>query len=265
MRSNLLGMGLCSAVAAVAVAGSANASTYLTLNQADPLNMSGLISNSASAFTSEFNYQSSGNKVKLWNALGSSSLPPQQAANPGLTYWGPSNAGPGSRPERSFEVSWNNTTGVFSTKVYDTTDFTGTASISLSQTTVSTSFGGSANAGGDFTIRGILQFSAGYQFSGGSFYMRVNGRVQNGTNDLNGINFVLSPSLQNTATASPGTIVLSNMQFNGGNGFVLLDGLAGTYTGASENNYFNLAVVPAPGAVALLGLAGLAGGRRRKA
>jgi hypothetical protein len=86
----------------------------------------------------------------------------------------------------------------------------------------------------------------------------VSARVDNGTNNLTGINFL-------TAPANIGSIVLSNVQFNGGNGFVGVGGVDGTYSGSSANNFYNLAVVPAPGALALLGAAGLVGARRRRA
>jgi MYXO-CTERM domain-containing protein len=89
----------------------------------------------------------------------------------------------------------------------------------------------------------------------------VNARVDNGTNNLTGLNFVTSL----TSGGTGASIVLSNVQFNGGNGFVGVGGVNGTYSGSSQNNYYNLSVVPAPGAVALLGAAGLVGGRRRRA
>ena len=250
------------AVAAVAVAGSTNAAVnYLTMTQAANPSNTGWTTTTGSAFTSEFNYQSTGNKLRLWNRTGSSSAP-TAVVNPGNTYWGPSNEAPSAaRPSRSWEVIWNNATGTMTTKIYDTVDWTGSASADLSMTLPVTLFGGQADAGGDFTLRGVAQFASGASQSGGSFYFRVNARVDNGTNNLTGLNFVTSL----TSGGTGASIVLSNVQFNGGNGFVGVGGVNVTYSGSSQNNYYNLSVVPAPGAVALLGAAGLVGGRRRRA
>ena len=261
MRSNLLGLGLCSAVAAVAVAGSANAAvTYLTMTQAANPSSTGWTSTTGSAFTSEFNYQSSGNKLRLWDRLGSSSAP-TKVVNPSNEYWGPSNAVPGApRPQRSWEVSWDNTTGTMTTKIYDTMDWTGSASANLSMVLPATLFGGQVNAGGDFTLRGVAQFASGASQNSGNFYFRVNARVDSGTNNLTGINFLTAP----TGGGTGASIVLSSVQFNGGNGFVSVGGADGTYTGSSLNNFYNLAMVPAPGAAVLVGVAGLMT-RRRKA
>jgi hypothetical protein len=264
MRSNLL-VGFGSAVAAVAVAGSASASvTYLTMTQVAgyPSSGTGFLTGTESAMTSDFNYQSSNNKVRMWNRLGSSSSP-QQVANPGLTYWGPGNSNPSaSRPSRSWEIIWNNTAKTFTTKVYDTTDWTGTASANLTQATALTSFGGAVDSGaGDFTLRGIAQFAAGATQTGANFYFRVNARVTAGSDMLAGININTRPD-----GATGGSIVLSSVQFNGGNGFVSVGGADGTYnaSGGQLNNYYSFATVPAPGAAALVGLAGLIA-RRRKA
>ena len=59
---------------------------------------------------------------------------------------------------------------------------------------------------------------------------------------------------------------LKSVPFNGGNGFVSVGGADGTYnaSGGQLNNYDSFATVPAPGAAALVGLAGLVA-RRRKA
>ena len=251
------------AVAAVAVAGSANASMYLTMTQAAgyPTSGTGFLTGTESAFTSEFNYQSNNNKLRMWNRSGSSSAP-QQFVNPSNTYWGPNSGSNAGGPVRSWEISWNNTSKVLSTMIYDTTDWTGSASASLSLATVNTTFGGAVDAGGDFTLRGVAQFASGTAFAGSNFYFRVNARVTSGSNLLSGININTRPD---GATAGTGSIVLSDVQFNGGNGFVSVSGANGTYSGSQLNNYYNLAVVPAPGAVALLGAAGLVGGRRRRA
>lgn len=252
-------------VAAVAVAGSANASvTWLTLTQANPFPATGT---TESALTSEFNYQSDNNKLKVWNRSGGASQNPAgnpntKAVNPGSTYWGPDNNNPSaSRPSRSFEVSWNNTTKSFTTNIYDTTDWTGAASASLTQAAVNTSLGAAVDFGGDFTVRGVARFASGTSFSSGNFYFRVNARVAIVPGGVTGINFATSPG----ASAGTGSISLSNMQFNGGNGFESIVGADGTFSGAFANNYFALATVPAPGAVALFGAAGLIGGRRRRA
>lgn len=248
-------------LASVALAGSASASTYLTMTQAANPSDTSWTATTGSAFTSEFNYQSTGNKLRLWDRLGSSSAP-TAAVNPGNEYWGPSAADPSaSRPQRSWEVIWNNTTGSMTTRIYDTADWTGAASANLSMTLPTTLFGGQADAGGDFTLRGIAQFASGASQSAGSFYWRVNARVDNGTNNLTGINFLVAP----TGGGVDASIVLSDIQFNGGNGFVNVAGVNGTYVAPNSNNFYNLAVVPAPGALALLGAAGLLGGRRRRA
>lgn len=247
-------------VAFAIVAGSASASTYLTMTQAANPSDTGWTSTTGSAFTSEFNYQSTGNKLRLWDRTGSSSAP-TQAINPGNEYWGPNSANPGApRPQRSWEVIWNNTTGSMTTRIYDTTDWTGTASADLSMTLPSTLFGGQADAGGDFILRGVAQFATGASESSGSFYWRVNARVDNGTNNLTGINFLVAPA----GGGAGASIVLSNLQFNGGNGFVNVAGVNGTYVAPNSNNFYNLAVVPAPGALALLGAAGVVGKRRRR-
>jgi hypothetical protein len=205
----------------------------------------------------------------MWNRLGSSSQSfsgnvNQVAVNPSLTYWGPDNATPSaSRPSRSWEIIWNNTAKTFTTKVYDTIDWTGTASADLTQATALTSFGGAVDSGaGDFTLRGIAQFAAGATQTGSNFYFRVNARVTAGSNMLAGMNINTRPD-----GATGGSIVLSSVQFNGGNGFVSVGGADGTYlaSGGQLNNYYSFATVPAPGAAALLGLAGFIGGRRRKA
>lgn len=257
MRSNLLGLGLCSAVAAVAVAGSANAAvTYLTLTQA----AGGLPSTGTStAFTSEFNYQTSNNKLRMWNAAGSSSAP-QQVANPSQFYWGPfTGTDLTNRPSRSWEVIWNNSTKTMTTKIYDTADWTGTASANLSLATVDNGSYGAVDAGGDFTLRGVLQFASGSATTGANFYFRVNARVSSTSNVMTGIN--LNPRL--TVNTGTGLIKLSSVEFNGGNGFVSVVGAAGDYS-SQVNNYFEFATVPSPGAAALVGLAGLMA-RRRKA
>jgi hypothetical protein len=124
-----------------------------------------------------------------------------------------------------------------------------------------TLFGGQADAGGDFILRGVAQFASGASQTGGSFYWRVNARVDNGTNNLTGINFLVAP----TGGGSGASIMLSDIQFNGGNGFVNVAGVNGTYIAPNSNNFYNLTVVPAPGALALLGAAGLVSGRRRRA
>lgn len=248
------------AVAAAIVAGSASASTYLTLTQAANPSDTGWIATTGTAFASEFNYQSTGNKLRLWDRNGSSSAP-TQAVNPGNTYWGPSNEDPSAnRPQRSWEVIWNNTTGSMTTRIYDTTDWTGAASADLSMTLPNTLFGGQADAGGDFVLRGVAQFATGALQNSGTFYWRVTARVDNGTNNLTGINFLVAPAGGGTGAS----IVLSDLQFNGGNGFVNVLGVNGTYVAPNSNNFYNLAVVPAPGALALLGVAGLAGSRRRR-
>ena len=250
------------AVAAVLAAGSANASTYLTMTQAAgyPASGTGFLTGTESAFTSEFNYQSNNNKLRLWNRSGGSSAP-QAVVNPSNTYWGPNSGSNTGGPIRSWEISWNNTTKVFSTMIYDTADWTGSASANLSLSTVNTTFGGAVDAGGDFTLRGVAQFASGTSFTGSNFYFRVNARVTTGSNLLSGININTRPD---GATAGVGSIVLSDVQFNGGNSFVGVSGVNGTYSGSQLNNYYDLAVVPAPGAVALLGAAGLYSGRRRR-
>ena len=107
----------------------------------------------------------------------------------------------------------------------------------------------------------LASHSSGTSFAGSNFYFRVNARVTTGSNLLSGININTRPD---GATAGVGSIVLSDVQFNGGNGFVGVSGVNGTYSGSQLNNYYDLAVVPAPGAVALLGAAGLFSGRRRR-
>lgn len=250
------------AVAAAIVAGSASASTYLTLTQAAgyPSTSTAFLTGTEAAFTSDFNYQSNNNKLRLWNRSGGSSAP-QAVVNPSGTYWGTNSGVNTGGPIRSWEVSWNNTTKVFSTNVYDSSDWTGLASASLSLATVNTTFGGAVDAGGDFILRGVAQFASGTAFTGANFYFRVNARVTSGSDVLSGININTRPD---GATAGVGEIVLSNIQFDGGNGFTAVMGADGTFTGSQLNNYFNLAVVPAPGALALLGVAGLAGSRRRR-
>ena len=135
------------AVAAVVAAGSANASTYLTMTQAAgyPASGTGFMTGTESAFTSEFNYQSNNNKLRLWNRSGSSSSP-QAVVNPSNTYWGPNSGTNTGGPVRSWEIIWDNTAKTFATNVYDTTDWTGAASASLSQATANTSFGGAVDA-----------------------------------------------------------------------------------------------------------------------
>ena len=252
-------------MAAAVVAGSASASlNYLTMTQAAgyPSSSTGFLTGTESAMTSDFNYQSNNNKVRMWNRLGGSGAP-QQVVNPSNTYWGPDAANPSAvRPSRSWEITWNNTAKTFTTKVYDTIDWTGTASANLTQATALTTFGGAVDSGaGDFTLRGIAQFASGTAFTGSNFYFRVNTRVTTGSNMLAGININTRPD---GATAGVGSIVLSGVQFNGGNGFVSVGGADGTYSGSQLNNYYSFAVVPAPGAVALLGAAGLVGSRRRR-
>lgn len=254
-------------MAAVVVAGSASASVnYLTMTQVAgyPSSGTGFLTGTESAMTSDFNYQSNNNKVRMWNRSGGSGSP-QQVANPSTIYWGPSSADPSAaRPSRSWEISWDNTAKTFSTKVYDTLDWTGTASADLTQATALTSFGGAVESGaGDFTLRGIAQFASGTSFSGANFYFRVNARVATGSNMLAGININTRPD---GATAGVGSIVLSGVQFNGGNGFVSVGGADGTYlaSGGQLNNYYSFAAVPAPGAIGLLGAAGLVGNRRRR-
>jgi MYXO-CTERM domain-containing protein len=250
-------------VAAVAVAGSANAAvSYLTMTQVAgyPSSSTAFTTGTESAFTADFNYQSNNNKLRLWNRSGSSSSP-QAVVNPSNTYWGPNSGTNTGGPVRSWEIIWDNTAKTFATNVYDTTDWTGAASASLSQATANTSFGGAVDAGGSFTLRGLAQFASGTAFSGSNFYFRVNARVTAGTNTMAGININTRPD---GATAGVGSIVLSNVQFDGGNGFASVSGADGTYSGTQLNNYYTLSTVPAPGAIALLGVAGLAGGRRRR-
>jgi hypothetical protein len=258
---NMRNLSMIASVAAMLVAGSASASTYLTMTQAANPSDTSWTTTTGSAFTSEFNYQSTGNKLRLWDRLGSSSAP-TTAVNPGNEYWGPTQTNPAApRPQRSWEVIWNNATGSMTTRIYDTTDWTGAASADLSMTLPNTLFGGQADAGGDFILRGVAQFATGALQNSGSFYWRVNARVDNGTNNLTGINFLVAP----TGGGVDASIVLSDIQFNGGNGFVSVAGVNGTYVAPNSNNFYNLAVVPAPGALALLGAAGLLGGRRRRA
>lgn len=258
---NMRNLSMIASVAAMLVAGSASASTYLTMTQAANPSDTSWTTTTGSAFTSEFNYQSTGNKLRLWDRLGSSSAP-TTVVNPGSEYWGPSSGNPAApRPQRSWEVIWNNATGSMTTRIYDTTDWTGAASADLSMTLPNTLFGGQADAGGDFILRGVAQFATGALQNSGSFYWRVNARVDNGTNNLTGINFLVAP----TGGGVDASIVLSDIQFNGGNGFVSVAGVNGTYVAPNSNNFYNLAVVPAPGALALLGAAGLLGGRRRRA
>ena len=275
MRSNLF-VGISSAVAAVAVAGSASASlNYLTMTQVAgyPSSGTGFTTGTESAFTTDFNYQSNNNKLRMWNRLGGSSQSfsgnvNQVAVNPSTTYWGPDVSNPSaSRPSRSWEITWNNTAKTFTTNVYDTIDWTGTASASLTQAAALTSFGGAVDSGvGDFTLRGIAQFASGLSQTGANFYFRVNARVTTGTNMLAGININTRPDGATGGATSGASIVLSGMQFNGGNGFVNVGGVDGTYlaSGGQLNNYYTFASVPAPGAAALVGLAGLVA-RRRKA
>ena len=263
-------------MAAVALAGSASASvTYLTMTQVAgyPSSSTAFTTGTESAFTSEFNYQSSNNKVRVWNRLGSTTQsfignPNQMAVNPGNTYWGPDNSNPSAaRPSRSWEITWNNTAKTFTTKVYDTMNWTGTASANLTQASASTSFGGAVDSGaGDFTLRGIAQFASGLQQTGANFYFRANARVTTGSNLLAGINIVARPEGATGGTASGASIVLSSVQFNGGNGFVNVGSADLTYLAIDGqiNNYYSFAVVPAPGALALLGAAGLIGSRRRR-
>jgi hypothetical protein len=125
---------MCGAAAAVAVAGSASASlTYLTMTQVAgyPSSSTGFLTGTESAMTSDFNYQSNNNKLRMWNRLGSSSQSPVGnpnvvAVNPSNTYWGPDNVNPSAaRPSRSWEIIWNNTAKTFTTKVYDTMDWDG--------------------------------------------------------------------------------------------------------------------------------------------
>jgi hypothetical protein len=262
---------MIASMAAVVVAGSASASvTYLTMTQVAgyPSSGTGFLTGTESAMTTDFNYQSINNKLRMWNRLGSSSQsfsgnPNQVAVNPSNTFWGPDNANPSaSRPSRSWEIIWNNTAKTFTTKVYDTMDWTGTASANLTQATALTNFGGAVDSGaGDFTLRGIAQFASGQTQTGANFYFRVMARVTTGSNMLAGINIATRPD-----GAIGGSIVLSSVQFNGGNGFVSVGGADGTYlaSGGQLNNYYSFASVPAPGAIALLGAAGVVGMRRRR-
>ena len=241
------------AVAAAIVAGSANASTYLKLRQRA---WAPFHNTTESAFSSNFNYRTDGNKVSQWDRNGAT----RQDANPSSTYWGTDSGANTGGPVRSWEVSWNNTTKMFSTSVYDTSDWTGSASVNLSLATTNTSFGGAVDAGGDFILRGVAQFASGTAFSSDDFFLRVNARVDLGTNNLTGILIRARPA----ATAGVGEIVLSNVQFDGGNGFTNIVSAGGTFSGGTVNKYYTLSAVPAPGALALLGAAGLVGSRRRR-
>ena len=266
MRNKTFISSMVGIAAAVAAAGSANAATYLTMTQVSgyPNSGSAFTTGTESAFTSQFNYQSDNSKLRVWNRSGSSGVVSNantQSVNPSNTYWGPNSGTNSGGPSRSFEVSWNNTTKDFSTNIYDTTDWTGPASASLTQAAVNTSLGAPVDFGGDFTLRGVAQFASGTSSFSGGFYWRVNARVAIGTGGVTGINFLMNPLAQ----SGVGSIVLSDMQFNGGNGFVGVAGAGGTYSESQQNNYFALATVPAPGAVALLGAAGLFGSRRRRA
>lgn len=221
-----------------ALAGGANAA--LTLTQV------AMPSNSTSLFNAigTFNY---GNIKSRLEASGQTTL---QGGNPGNGWWG-SNAGTGG-PLRSWEVLWNNTTGTVIFNVYANSDFTGLA-MTMTQTPVLAA--GSTLVGLDIGAR-LTSSSMGVtlgnvEFDGGSGFTSV--ATANASYSGNAYY-----SNYHALSGAPGNFTLrGTAQFT-----------AGTTTGDSMRWFVNGRqgeAIPAPGAAALLGFAGLTAARRRRA
>ncbi len=89
----------------------------------------------SSLFNAVGTFNFGNNKARL-EAAGQTT---QQGGNPGNGWWGDgSPTTPGTTPVRSWEVIWNNSTGVVDFKVYASSDWTGSAAMSMSRTPVLT-------------------------------------------------------------------------------------------------------------------------------
>jgi MYXO-CTERM domain-containing protein len=233
MTTSLVAAALC----AGALAGGAHAA--LTLTQDTMPAGSGSLFNAVGTF----NY---GNIKSRLEASGQTTV---QGGNPGNGWWG-SNTGTGGAL-RSWEVLWNNTTGTVTFNIYANSDFTGLA-MTMSQTPVlaagSTLIG--LDIGARLTSSGMGVTLGNVEFDGGSGFASIP-----------------------TANASySGNAYFSNYHaLSGPLGSFTLRGTAqftsGTTTGDSMRWFVNGRqgeAVPAPGAAALLGMAGLAASRRRR-
>jgi uncharacterized protein (TIGR03382 family) len=138
----------------------------------------------------------------------------------------------------------------------------GTPSVSVGATTAT--FSTSSQGGAGLFYSGSAQDLTGYTFS---FNLNMTGAQSAFEVDFGIADGTYAQYFANYTTAGTYTIDLSTVPFNGAFDFTaitditisLSSGAAGSVTVS------NFTYTPAPGALALLGVAGLAGGRRRRA
>jgi len=244
MRSNLLGM--CSAVATVAVAGSAMGSQSWAVDRYAPqvfdvvgnnitlgLRSSGFEANRPAAFNSSF-----------YNYQGMKTTPD----------WTDTSAGSFVTIEMYVDSNWNDgvRAGMW------TTMSNGNLTYPIIEYTKGTSTGGAV---------GSTEFTGFRWWQSGQGWTEISAAVA--TDQWYRLTIGLTSSLVTfdiTEVAGSTSIFSSTVGNLGAHKIdnVILNthnqGIAGEY----DVQYRNFAVVPAPGAIALLGLAGLAGGRRRR-
>jgi hypothetical protein len=229
MRSNLLSLGMCSAVAAVAVAGSANAGVTIDSFTTSP------VTQDRTSYGSIFNSRSYGTT----GATGSNTPEINTVTNRLVADTG----------DGSITTYWEN---------YEANGNVGPF-INLSQLSTIT-FDVTSKAASVITF-GIQQRTGDLDSSGSAGSVRwTNVAVGAGSSSVTltvGQNSggVWSVSGNGTAALSNVSYMSMRLGFTGA-GFV-------GFVGSIGNLQYNL--VPAPGAAALLGLAGLVGARRRKA
>jgi MYXO-CTERM domain-containing protein len=230
-------------VASAAIGSSAGAS--LTLVDGGPASPPAGTSTAFKAFGT-FN-NPSGGAARL-EAAGQTTV--QGSVGGGTGWWSGS-------VTRAWELSWDNSSGMATFALYSTSDWTGAAAMTMSQ---APAFGaGNTLVGIDFGVRlasTTFSTSATYAFSDIQF------------NDGSG--FVGVSTADSSYTVS-GSFLTSNYHaLVGPLGNFTLRGKS-TFSGSvsTSADFSNFYVegrqgIPAPGALALLGLAGLAGTRRRR-
>lgn len=239
MKTSLINSIAVGALALAAVAGSAQASLTLT-SAAFPASPA-----SSSAFNAigTFNY---GNQKARLTSPGYSDV---QGGNPGNGWWG-ANDGSGG-PQRSWEVIWNNSTGTVTFNVYTNNDYTGLA-MTMTQTSVITA--GNTLIGLD--IGANMSGVAGRSFQ----YTNVEFNSGGGFVSVPGAN-VLYNGVPNTNNYFALTGTIGDFTLRGQAQF-----LSGSVTSDGMRFFINgrQSAVPAPGALALMGAAGLVNMRRRR-